>query len=353
MRYRHLILLAISLDLIAIGASAQTGSIQLKPAPHALSDLAGRSEASAKRVSAAGAPTLGYVAGANPAELRAILGRSNAAQMGEPLASPENTKHLYLPPRQFYALVEKTSDEPLAIWALHAAGAGKQTETAIAGAMPHPDSVSFSPRGNVSVLYSQASGSLQVVDHLPAEPVISRQLSLAGVGTPLHIAISDDAQLLAAAFADGRMMLSVSGAGWRALPMVFMANAWSFLPNTHDLAISDTAQETIALLPKAEDPASSFHILALNMRADSLAVTRDGGELVTADLAAKKIWTIELKDGTVTERAAAANLETLFPLRDGFTFLLSTSPTVSVLRLSGTPGPADNANLALTPSITN
>jgi hypothetical protein len=135
--------------------------------------------------------------------------------------------------------------------------------------------------------------------------------------------------------------------------MTFSPHAWSFVPNTHDLAVSDTTQQTIALLPKVDDPASGFHILALNLRADSLAVTRDGGQLVAADSAARKLWTIDLKDGTVTERAEQANLETPVTLRDGFTFLLSTSPAVSVLRLSGSPGSTASANLALTPSINN
>ena len=105
--------LVITLAAVA-SASAQIISVGMQPAPTAMP------AATAKRVSAAGPPILGYVA-AGGAELQAVTGKINAPQLGSPVSVPENTKALYLAPRQLFALVEKTSDEPLEIWALRAA----------------------------------------------------------------------------------------------------------------------------------------------------------------------------------------------------------------------------------------
>jgi hypothetical protein len=290
------------------------------------------------------------VAGPGPAELRAIVGRISTPQLGEQITVPDNSKSLYLPPRQFYALVEKNSDEPLVAVTLHgpAANMTKQMETPIAGAMAHPDLVAFSPRGATAVIYSQAGGRLQVVNNLPAQPLVRTQLSLSSVGIPSRIAVSDDAAVVVIGFADGRLLFSLNGASWRLLPISLTPQDWSFAPNAHDLVISDTAQKMIVLLPNVEDAAGTSRVLAQNVQANHLAFTRDGEELVATNSDVGKMWTVQVKAATVTPREGTVHMETLSPLRDGFTFLLSSSPTVSVLRLSTSQGLPEAASLAQT-----
>jgi DNA-binding beta-propeller fold protein YncE len=291
-------------------------------------------EPAVKHASAAGPPLLGFAAGPEPAELRAIVGKINSPQWGAQMLVPEDAKRLYLSPRQLFALVEKTTNAPLELWVLHAAPAEmKQVGLVIAGAMPHPDLVAFSPKGRSSVLYSQSGGSLQIVSNLPAQPSIERQLSLSRLGTPSQIAVSDDAKLVVAAFADGRVMSSLSGAEWVASPIAFTPHAWTFLPDTHDLAVSDTTQKMLVLLPKFPDSSASPRVLLQNIQAQRLTVTKGGEQLVAADLAAKQIWMLDVKTGTVSEKLQAASVDTLSSMRDGFTFLLATSPAVSVLRV--------------------
>ena len=56
-----------------------------------------------------------------------------------------------------------------------------------------------------------------------------------------------------------------------------------------------------------------------------------------------QVWTIDLKTGTVTPREEVARAGALPLLRDGFTFLLSTSPSLGMLKLGVTPDLRDAA----------
>jgi hypothetical protein len=259
------------------------------------------------------------------------------------VAIPGGAARLYLPPRQQYVLVERSAGEPVSVWSLHRAIASNEAiePIVVKGAMAHPDQVVFSPRGDAAILYSQEPASFEVLTHLPAEPSLARGISVAALGTPSQLAISDDGAVIVAGLADHRLVFSVNGAAWQPLVIGYTPQAWTFIPKTHDLAISDAGQKTIVLFSNLSDAPTSVRILSQGVAADRLAVTRNGDRLVAANMKAGQIWTIDLKTATLTPEDGFAKLDSLSSLRDGFTFLLSASPTISLLKLSASPDSHD------------
>jgi DNA-binding beta-propeller fold protein YncE len=344
----------VTIFLSVLLTAAQVPSVSISPAGQVVTaGSATNPTAREKKIGTAGAPVIGYVLGPEPAALHAILTIAKVPQLGELITPPDNSKRVYVPPRQEYAIVERNSDDPVAVWALHreVTRGLKQELVTIKGAMARPDFVTFSPRGDALVLYSQAAGSLQVVSALPAQPAVTTQLSIPNPGTPFRIAVSDDGSLVAAGLVNGRLVSSWNGAAWRSLPPGLIPQAWLFLPKTHNLAISDIAQKTIVLLPDVEDGSKASRILAQQVQADHLAATKDGEQLVAANLDEGRVWSIDLKTGTIAQSDEIARVEGLTALRDGFTFLLSTTPGLSVMRLSAVRELSDQANHARTAGL--
>ena len=299
-------------------AGAQVRTAGIKPTLQAPSDANSLHQL-------AGAPVLGFALGPGAAELHAIVGTVRAPQLGDLIAAPENTKRLYLPPRQQYVLVERSSEDPAAVWAVHRAfvSGTKQDPIAIKGALAHPDLVAFSPRGNAVALYSEIEGKVQVVGNLPAEPSVSREVSLF-LGVPSQMAVSDDASLVVAEMADGTSSFSWNGAAWRLLPGGFTPTAWTFIPNTHDLVISDAGQKVVVALRNIDGGLGSAQVCAPGVQANLLSPTKSGDEVVAVYTGNGTLWTIELKTGAVTPGMRNAKVDSLLSLRDGRTFLLSS-----------------------------
>lgn len=319
------------LALAMVGVvSAQVQPASIQPG-RANSGEIPRSETENKSSQLAGPPILGYVVRDGGRELETIAGKFNVARLGDQIPVPSNTSHVYLPPRQLFAMVEKTSDQPMQIWALSAAGTFKQAGLELTGVTAHPDMVAFSPRGTAALVYSQANSSLQPVTQLPAEPALGKQLTIPGSGMPISMAISDDGRSVVAALPDGRVIRSGNGAGWTNLAVSLTPKAWTFDPNSHDLVISDVSRKLIALVPEAS---GDLRILDQNVEADQLAFTKGGEQLVAGSSREHQIWAIELKSGDISPKQTLASVDLLTPLRDGFTFLVATSPSVSVLRFS-------------------
>ncbi len=316
---------------VASVVSAQIGPPTSIQPGKAVPGASMRSESEIRKTQLAGPPILGYVVDSGGQQLESIAGKSNAPKIGDSVLLPDNTKRVYLPPRQLFALVEKDTGEAMQVWTLSAAGTMAEAGRDISGVMAHPDLVVFSPRGSAAVLYSQANASVQVIANLPAQPVVKRQVSISGAGMPSAMAVSDDGNFLAAAFADGRMLSASDGGAWNSLPMSVTPNAWAFVPNTHDLVISDVTRKMIVL---SRECSADFRVLQQNVAADRLAFTKGGEELLAGSSTARQLWAIDLKSGNATPAQAAAQLDLLTPLRDGFTFLLATSPAVSVLRFN-------------------
>ncbi len=166
---------------------------------------------------------------------------------------------------------------------------------------------------------------------------------MAGQGTAWQFAITDDGALVVAGVADHSLAFSQDGKSWQPLTTGLTPQAWTFISNTHDFAISDTVQKTIMLVSNLGDAARVFRVLSQGVAADGLAVTKNGDRLIAGNVKAGQVWTIDLKTGTLTPQEGIAKLDSLSSLRDGFTFLLSASPSVSLLRLTALPDSADSA----------
>lgn len=309
------------LFLLATAASAQVASVGLKPeAPHAEY----RSSPHVQRNQVAAAPVAGYLQQPGADEVRPLFTSSGTVKLGEALASPAGTKRLYLPPRQQYALVEQSSSDPVAVWSLRS-----QDLMVIPGAQAHPDSVTFSPRGDSAVLYSQASLSLQVITHLPAEPVISKSLTLSFAAFE-KLAVSDDGEVLVVLLPGGRLFLP-SGAP---VETSFSAQAVSFIPKTHNLAIVDAVQKMLLEISNIQTASTTYRVLAQDIEADQILATRGGEQILAANVNRGTIWTVNLATGQITQSQQTGGIGTLLPLRDGYTFLLSRPQGLSLMRLA-------------------
>lgn len=302
--------LAIALVSAAL-TGAQTPAISIRPNP-AVSALVG---------TRTGVPILGYIAGPGPLELRPIEGTLKGAQLGADVALPAATKRFFVPPREHYVLLESSATDSLSVWS---PAKGSVTNT---GALTHPDVVAFSGRGEAAVLYARTSDCLQVISGLPAEPKVASLQGLGQLGGAASFAVSDDGAVVVVMLGDGTALTSSGAEGWQRLPNAFGARALLFVPNTHNLVISDPAQQTLTLLPSL----GSTRILAQGIQADRLAFTKEGDVLLAASSAQGKLWTVDLKTMQPAQ-VSSATIDTLLPLRDGHTFLLS-SPGLSLLTL--------------------
>ncbi len=281
-------------------------------------------------------PIVGYITGSGLSDLRPILGTVTSAHLGDLLPVPDETTHLYLPPKQRYALIRRNSDESIAVWILDRSAANpdeKQAIRLIPGVLQRPTLVAFSPTGEAAVLYSRDSNRLQLVAGLPFSPSVARQLSTADLGDLSNIALTDDATLVLAARADGSFIFSLHGARWQAWASGFTPHARSFVPNTHDLVISDITQGLVVLVQNLSDTPDAYRILAQGIQADFLSVARHG-ELLLAGSTGGQLWTIESRTGAVTSIASRATVNSLSALRESDTFLLSSSPALSLLKLT-------------------
>jgi len=304
---------------------AQIASVGLKPE---LAHTEDHSPPHSRKTAIAAAPVAGYLLGPGANEVSPLFTSAKAVKLGEPLASPDSTKRLYLPPRQQYALVEQnSSDHSLAVWSL-----GSQDLIAIPGALPHADGVTFSPRGDAALLYSQASSSLQVITHLPAEPIIARSLKLPFSAFE-KLAVSDDGEVVLALLPTGRLVLA-SGAP---VETSFSARALSFISKTHNLALVDTVQKMLVELSNIEGSETSYRVLAQDIDADQLMSTRGGERILAANLNRGEIWTIDLRTGQLSQNQEPGGISTLLSLRDGYTFLLSRPAGLSLMRLAEAP----------------
>lgn len=323
--------------------AGQVPSASITPGPQPANSPV---ETAPQRPIAAAVPVQGYVAGPGVLDLRAIVGLSSAAHMGPFLPVPASAAKLYLSPRQHYAVVEQASNQSLAVWPLNRSqfSAGNERIATIKGAMPHPSLVAFSPKADSIAVYSNSADKIQIITGLPSTPAVTRELSatLDGVRT---IALSDDATIVVVEGADGHLRFAREATDWQTLPAHPIA--FSFLPRTHDLVVSDSSEKALCRL-RLDEPASAASVLAEGLQPDRLAVTKDGDFLLAADTAANRLWVIDLSTGVVTPDSVQ-KVDSLVPLRGGRSFLLSyrADSTLSILKLSeSSPSPVMHSGIA-------
>lgn len=309
--------------------SIQPAAVSTAPSGFNASETAGKAK------SLVSVPTLGFLIDPAGAGLIPIRGIASAPFVGETIPKPNDVSQIYLPPREHYALVERSSPEVIAIWHLarpHVA-AGKDVLDVIPHALAHPDSVTFSPRGTAAVLYSSARAQLQIIAGLPSKPAIQGTLSTGSLVQPATFAVSDDGRVVLAITGNGQIEISSDAKAWQPTALTYLPLALSFVPNTHNVMLSDLQQKQLILLRQIEVLNSAPVVLGDGLQPDHLAVTTDGETLIALDTAHQKLWEIDPKAFTVTSVAIDQQAQMLLTLRDGHTFLLSDAP-FSVLKIA-------------------
>jgi len=318
-----LVLIAFFCGRLALTAQAPQAAVRIG-APNAGSR-------SGQAPDAVGAAVLGFLPGPGPLDLNAILGVFGAARLGAPVVVPKTASRLYVSTGQQYALVEQNADAPLAVWDPAAENGGL---TAIPGALPHPDLVTFSPRGDSVALYAREFGQIQVIGGMPNQPEVHQPLPLLSPAIASMIAISDDANVVVVKDSAGNVLISNDGKNWQPFYGAYSPSAWMFVPKTHDLIVGDEQENAIFLIEQAGSDRARI-VLAEGSGTNQISVTRDGQTLVALDSKRGTLWTIDLKNRMSKAATPAANLHSLSILRGGNTFLASSQDaSVTLLRVS-------------------
>ena len=194
-------------------------------------------------------PILGYTTD-TVNTLRSVVGPTANANWGDSLVVPDATGAVFLPPRQEYALL--TSEAGLSIARLSRREI--HAPTLIPGAMEQPKSITFSPTGEAAALLSATQTSLQILTYSAGELHVIRTLPFAVSDDLQRLAVSDDGELVTAVFANQPPIYSWQGGSWQTLTTNYSADAWTFIPHTHDLLLSDQTQKTIVLVKDVQKP---------------------------------------------------------------------------------------------------
>jgi hypothetical protein len=200
----------------------------------------------------------------------------------------------------------------------------------IVGALPHPDLVAFSPRGDSAALYDSASRQLQIIGGMPNKTFIKKTPPLESPLAITMIALSDDASVVVTKNSAGDLQISNDDSTWRPLYGAYVPLAWSFIPKTHDLIISDSQENAVFLIEQA-DSKNARAVLVENCLPNQLAMTSAGETLAGLDSRQSILWTIDLKTRISSVTKSTHNLDSLITLRNGNTFLASSRTASPIL----------------------
>lgn len=289
----------------------------------------------------AGLPIAGYIPG-NGKTLTSVAMAGLGPVLCGAVAPPPATARLYLSPRQMYALVESSLDSPIAVWAMHVSAIAALAKEAVAidGALAHPDMVIFSALGHSALLYSAALGKLQLVRSIPSNAYATEMPSIGG--SPLLLAVSEDAAVVVALLTDGRVVSSRNSGPWKPLDVAGTPSTLLFVPHTHDLIISDVTDMTVSVLPLSSEVAGPVRLLLQNKRVDKVAASKTG-ELLAANMGTGELSVISVKTGVSISQDQPGPIHDLLEFRDGLTFLVSTDKGWSALKIAAATGDG-NAN---------
>jgi len=206
----------------------------------------------------------------------------------------------------------------------------------LANAIARPDRVVFSSLASAVALISHSEHRMQALTFRFGRAGLLWSLGLPNPEDLLNFTISDDGELVVATFANRQVLYSLKGSAWQPMATNCAPGAWTFLPGSHDLVLSDRLQNAIVLLPHAEGASTVARVLTPGGgHADLIAADKQGGIVLAARKGEFILWKIELGSGTAQRLSSRSVIETLTPLRDGETFLISVQKTPQVLNLSG------------------
>lgn len=316
---------------IAAIAVAEAACPQTRVAIRAPMSAPSQSSSTRQGIEAA-RPLLGYVSqGSNV--LYSLVGSSTSPAWGEPVSFSEDTsQQAFLPPRQEYALL-------LSNVGLSVARLSRSTlypGPLLADAIARPDRIAFSPSGSAAVLVSNSERRMQTIIHRYGKTSVLWSRSLSNPEELLNFTVSDDGELVVAMFANHPALYSQRGSDWQPIAANFAPGAWTFLPGSHDLILSDRSQNAIVLLPRVEGASITARVLLFDGgNADLIAANKQGTRVLAARNGTSTLWQIDLGSGTAQQLTSRTSVNTLTLLRDGETFLVSAREVPEVLNLSG------------------
>ena len=267
-----------------------------------------------------GQPVLGFVAENSPVHLRAIVGVPGSASLSDPLPLPDDATLLRLAPDQTYALVQRSSADPVVLRLKTSGGAPIQ----LPGALQKPDFIAFSPKGRSVLLYSADTARLQVISGLPNSPSITWDIDTSSfLEQPVDAAISDDSTLALFTSTNAVYRLDRAGVAQQLLS-VRQAAALSFLPETTQAAIGDRGAGTFYLLRSDSGPA--VQIASGLTEIDKLAPAADGQSIWFTSPSGKAISSLNLKTAELRTIPLPISPSRLDGLRSRGMFLIATAP---------------------------
>jgi hypothetical protein len=242
---------------------------------------------------------------------------------------PAGASAIFLPPRQEYALLAGTE---LSVARLTRSTA--YSGNAIPNAMPRPERVAFSPSGEAAALFSSSERKIQVITSLATKAEVRQNLPLAGAEL-LQLAVSDDGELLVASFEYQPPMFSWRGSSWQPIATSYRPDAWTFLPRSHDLVLTDRSQRVIVVVQEAEKSPSVERLLVTDNQAGAnlLLPNKSGDGLLAVATGTSEFWTIDLTSGSAKSFPAPGVIDSLALMRDGQSFLVSSHDRPIVVRL--------------------
>ncbi len=274
-------------------------------------------------------PVLGFLAGDTPAQLRAIVGVPGSASLTTDISLSGSVTRTFIPPRQMYVLAE--AGTPQALTVVPFSGLNPGVPTVVSSAFTGADLVSFSPSGNVAVLYFSGTQRLQIIAGLPAQPLVTSDIVISGPFAPFRtIAISDDASLVVGTTADSVVVVTATGPAQSIYASTDLGGV-ALIPQTNDAIVCDAGKGSLIRL-RGLTGAVTGEVIDSNLSCSansSIQVTNGSQSIMVADPSAHAVTAIDLASHAVTQIATPHSPNMLTQLRVGDLFLLSADPNTS------------------------
>jgi hypothetical protein len=279
-------------------------------------------------------PLLGYLPD-GALMLKSVAGSFARPVWGEPISVPESTSQIFLPPGQEYALLASGSGLSVARLSRSALSPG----SLVAGAIAQPDRVAFSPTGSAAVLVSNLAHRMQSLVFRSGVAGVGGSLDFSDRGALLNLAVSDDGELVVAAFAEQPPVYSLKGSRFQPIGLSHAPGAWTFLQHSHNLVLSDPSQNAIVLWRGADGASGSTRVLLPEGGAANLiAADKQGSHVLAAIDGTPGFWLLDLVSGSARHMSSASAVRTLTSLRDGETFLISAQGPPALVSLRSDAG---------------
>jgi hypothetical protein len=264
-------------------------------------------------------PVAGYVE-LGGSVLRAIYGVPGSFRFGDPLILPDGTSRIHIAPGQDFAIAERTGP---GVSVLFLSGGAVDRVTPVEGAIA-PDWVAFSPGAGSAVLFSAASGRLQVVRGLPDTPRVAFDLDSASLGdTARTAAVSDDGRTLMVASRRAVYLVPPGGGPAQVLLTGSEIGSLALFRRGTDAAVWDALTGAIHLLSNVTS-APVDRVVASGWKGfGKLYPSWDGMTIFLVRRGVKSVSAIDIASGEAQSFEIPSTAVTLDPLRNRDTFLIS------------------------------